>query len=287
MLINAAYFIGDLNIPNTGKTEVAELLDWYIQKYEPEFLQKVLGYQFYKNLLAGLQETTVAQKWVDLLEGKEYTGLDLQLTKWRGLISQPLDLINAIDAANSLVMIVGRGLYNYDAVADASSAPLPTELIGKDFIIEQRGIGELRPDEYSIDVDDNIVLTPGKTFTNGDTYFYKSTSLLTSVVTGSSNKSAIANYIWYWFMRGTVTSTSGIGEVVANAENADVVSPVLKMCRAWNEMVDWIKELVTFLDANTATYPEWLKVSHCLSCSGVWYWYYNKKASFTYINPYF
>jgi hypothetical protein len=66
----------DLTYFNTDKTvsrpETDTLLTAYILKFEPEILEKILGYDLKKAFLAGLTGT-VAQKWTDLKEGKEYS----------------------------------------------------------------------------------------------------------------------------------------------------------------------------------------------------------------------
>ena len=51
-------------------------------------------------------------------------------------------------------------------------------------------------------------------------------------------KKPCANYIYYWFQRDSVSATSGSGESETETENAKRVSPIGKMIRAWNEMVD-------------------------------------------------
>lgn len=256
MLIDRTYFIGELNIPNTDQNSVGELLDWFIEKYETEFLEKVLGYELYKALKAGLQEVTVDQKWTDLIEGVEYTNLAGRLTFWKGLVTQPPSVINALDALNTITVIVGRGQI-YDPVTGSNSTTIPAALVGKTFTLEQRGIGQLREDEYSI-VGNTLTLTSG-VFAVNDTFFYKSATLAINTSTGVSKKSLIANYIYYWFVRNNHTQTATMGEVKTQNENAVNISPAVKMTRAWNEMSSWICELVEYLNAMSTTYTEWSK----------------------------
>jgi hypothetical protein len=87
-LIDRSYFIGEINIPNTSTTAIGELLDWFIEKYEPELLTDVLGYELYKAFSTGLEEDAIEQKWTDLLEGKEYTDISNKIRKWNGLIDE-------------------------------------------------------------------------------------------------------------------------------------------------------------------------------------------------------
>ena len=52
--------------------------------------------------------------------------------------------------------------------------------------------------------------------------------------------SPIANYVYYWYRRDNVSITTGVGEMETDSDNSVRVSPALKMCRAWNEMVEWV-----------------------------------------------
>lgn len=56
-----------------------------IERYEPEYLSKVLGYGFYKEVLAALGDgSNVEQKYKDLVDGVDYTVSGV-LYQWRGL----------------------------------------------------------------------------------------------------------------------------------------------------------------------------------------------------------
>lgn len=89
-LIDTAYFkaditIGDIsngNSPVVGNTVALS----YIPKYEKEYLIKALGYELYKAFTDGLLVDPVAQKWVDLRDGKDYTVGD-RLYRWNGFIN--------------------------------------------------------------------------------------------------------------------------------------------------------------------------------------------------------
>jgi hypothetical protein len=256
MLIDRTYFIGELNIPNTSKPEIGGLVDWFIEKYEEKFLTEVLGYELYKAFKAGLQSVTVDQKWTDLIEGVEYTNTQSKTAFWRGLVTQPPSVLNALDAINTISVIVGGG-GTYDPVVGQSSVTIPSSLVGKDFIIEQRGVGQLRADEYSI-VGSTLTLTSG-VFGNSDTYFYKSATLAINTTTGTSKQSPIANYVYYWYIRNNHSQTAAMGEVKSQNENAVFHSPALKMTKAWNEMSEWVCELREYLDSKKTDYPEWEK----------------------------
>ncbi len=66
--------------------------------------------------------------------------------------------------------------------------------------------------------------------------------------------SPIANYIYYWFMRGNATQTSSIGEVKAGSENAVMANPGHKMERAWNEMSKWERGFRHYVNAYPTVY---------------------------------
>ena len=52
--------------------------------------------------------------------------------------------------------------------------------------------------------------------------------------------SPIANYVYYWYRRNDVSITTGVGEMETDSDNSVRVPPALKMCKAWNEMVEWV-----------------------------------------------
>ncbi len=108
MLIDASYFVGMINIPNKDNNDVLSLIDWYIGKYEVDILRDCLGMDLYRQFMTALGQTpagsgqparylyvsggvadpeNVSQEWIDLLNGKEYVGLDSRLHKWQGFIA--------------------------------------------------------------------------------------------------------------------------------------------------------------------------------------------------------
>ena len=252
-LIDASYFKGELNIPNTSKDTIAERLNWFIEKLEKQFLNDLLGYEFSKLFLTGIQAPAPEQRWLDLLGGVEYTNLQGRLAKWVGIIPADESAL-VIDVDSSIAVVVGRG-QPFDPAPDANSVTLPPSLVGKKFIVEQRLNGQLREDEYTI-VGNTLTLN-NWAFSNNDTYFYNVPKTTVSSVSGTVKKSLIANYIYCQWMRDQYTQSSGIGEVVTKAENATVVSPYQKIIYAWNEMFDIVVELMCYLESKQSVYPEW------------------------------
>ena len=55
---------------------------------------------------------------------------------------------------------------------------------------------------------------------------------------GSYKASPLANYVYYYIMRGTRTKTTQAGEASPTFDNADRADNRYKMERAWNKMVD-------------------------------------------------
>lgn len=163
MLIDATYFVGEINIPGTGNLSIQERLDIFIETKEEELLLTLLGYELYRDLTAGLTAEAPEQKWKDLKNGKEYNDTTGKLRKWNGLIK---------------------------------GTP---------------------PEAYSL----------------------------------------IALYVYYWWMRDKASQTTPIGEAENKSDTSDLVSPAVKMSRAWNEMSRWIDELFLFLESNKDVYPQW------------------------------
>lgn len=77
------------------------------------------------------------------------------------------------------------------------------------------------------------------------------------LIRDETQTSPIANYIYYHWQRDAISQTTAIGEVASKSENSIRVSPSGKMIRAWNEMVNELWKLVSFLDAKASTYPSW------------------------------
>lgn len=256
-IVNASYFNGEINIPNTDKTTVLDLVNQFIDKYEPEILRKVLGYEFYKAFMLGLQQDPIEQRWQDLLLGKGYTGLDGRPYRWRGIVEGFAEAIDALELLGSIVIKVGRG-NTYDPITGSNSVTIPVSIQGKPFKFFQRGFGELDPaDEYTVSVDGTTLTLTSWSFSVNDKYFYHAASVEAGDNTSTPKYSFIANYVYYWYMRNNSTTTTDGGEKFSEAENASRSNPSLKISRAWNEAVEWIAQMHCYLNANRATYTEW------------------------------
>lgn len=74
-----------VNIGVSVEHPVSVALQQLIDEKEPEVLIELLGYQLYKDFIAGLAETGPAQKWLDLKNGAEYTDERGKLHKYNGI----------------------------------------------------------------------------------------------------------------------------------------------------------------------------------------------------------
>jgi hypothetical protein len=73
---------------------------------------------------------------------------------------------------------------------------------------------------------------------------------------GTTNKSLIANYVYWYWQQNQFSHTTGTGEKLAANQNAISVSPARKMVSAWNEMVCMNFDLVEFLLSDDVNYPQ-------------------------------
>lgn len=78
-IIDNTYFVRELSLPTD---QIAAELTSYIDRFEPEILTKILGYDLKKAFVDALAGTP-DQKWIDLRDGKEYQQ-DSVYRKWRG-----------------------------------------------------------------------------------------------------------------------------------------------------------------------------------------------------------
>lgn len=89
-IIDYNYFVGEINLPHTGSEDGYAVVDQFINRYEQEYLQSVLGYDLWKAFTNGIAATEPEQKWIDLRDGKEFTNLSGYNTKWMGFKNSEL-----------------------------------------------------------------------------------------------------------------------------------------------------------------------------------------------------
>lgn len=83
-------------------------------------------------------------------------------------------------------------------------------------------------------------------------------------------RNADANYVYYFFMRNTITQTAMIGETLANTENSVRASGGSKLSKAWYQMTEQVKQMWLMLQwrvvsssDSTPVYPEFLIEEVC------------------------
>lgn len=82
------------------------------------------------------------------------------------------------------------------------------------------------------------------------------TALLTP--NGYDLKTAIDNFIYYWYMRDQDSQTVGVGTVKTANQNAVTVSAADKVTRTWFEMVGIAFQTLRYLNTNASLYPEFV-----------------------------
>lgn len=132
---------------------------------------------------------------------------------------------------------------------DEHEKRLLNDLLGYE-LYKAYAVGILATTQKYIDIRD------GKEYTNRSGILSKWVGL--KFTDGTAKKSLIANYVYWHWMQNEVTITTGTGEKVAASQNAVYANAGNKMRRAWNQMVDWNRELAEFLLSNQTDYPEFV-----------------------------
>ena len=68
---------------------------------------------------------------------------------------------------------------------------------------------------------------------------------------------AIANYIYWFYMRDNNTQTVAMGETKGKSANAGSALPDEKIIRAWNEMVEFCYKVVELINNNPTDYGDY------------------------------
>lgn len=270
--IDASYFVGELDIPNNGEAAVAERIQFFINKYEPLFLEKLLGYPLYKAFITGMSVTPPATpdvRFLNILSGCEYTDYNGQVQKWKGLILTDNPFYNTSGGFIYKKPVYLKAGTTAGLVANTTSATFngtggTDNWIGWTPIIYR--VAPMVPGvDYSFDPGTGILqlLVPGDKFGDGEKFFVQFELRTDDVPTVdySNDESPIADFVYYWYYRSLATQSTGFGEVQASAENSVSMSPKQKMVSAWNEMSAWVKEFNKFMrctmNTTPQTYPEW------------------------------
>jgi len=253
MLIDQSYFIAEINIAGTDRPEVIDTLNALVSKYEPMFLRDVLGIELSTLFVAGLIPDPIDQRYIDIRDGKVFQ-IGSIYYRWRGLIegANTISISGATSPTGIEFMVGGTG--PNDPVAGSSSY-VNASLDGADYIVTQRGVGVRSwVDEIQLLPGGGFTLLNGETFVDQDRWFLNGAKTVSEAAI--TKKSIIADFIYYWYVRDVTTFQTPVGETSGLTQNSAVANPDIKMCRAWNEMVEGVTELVFFLRSNYEVYPE-------------------------------
>lgn len=90
-----------------------------------------------------------------------------------------------------------------------------------------------------------------------------------ALATDSDLQDALASYVYYWYMRDGVSFSSGQGEKRAQASNSTDTEMGYKVSRAWNEMVDYTRNI----EVDAEIFPEYVKYNWYFADGSRWYDY--------------
>ena len=76
---------------------------------------------------------------------------------------------------------------------------------------------------------------------NNKDYFWKGIRFKTPLISNEYNRSFLANYIYFFYNSNKHTMTSSTGEKELVTENANNVTPTVKVVKAWNEFVKLVQ----------------------------------------------
>ncbi|MHB9057114.1 MAG: hypothetical protein ACYC2P_13370 [Paludibacteraceae bacterium] len=87
-LIDTGYFYGEINIAQIDQATVSSAVTNFIAKYEPKCLKQLLGVGFAIDFMDQVDPVsgTVAQRWLDLLNGKTYV-YEGRTYQWMGFVN--------------------------------------------------------------------------------------------------------------------------------------------------------------------------------------------------------
>lgn len=253
MIIDETYFVRKNNLPQTGNTDGLSEVQGFIDQYEPEYLKKALGYDLWKAFTDGIMSVSPAQKWLDLLEGKEYTYNGYN-DRWQGFAPITEGGSYTISSGNSLELTTGGPDPNDPD--PGTTITLPDAFQGVPLTVSIRGTGKLKTSEFTV-VGNTLTLNGGLELVLGTIVFIDKGPRF-SIISGDLLKiSPIANYVFYQFIENNVSNVALIGTVTSQTDNNRNVNPVPQLITAWNDMVKMNRHLYEFLESNKTVYPEW------------------------------
>ena len=161
--IDSTYFYGANLIPQLTSTAVLAEVNQYIAQYEEEYFDKVFGYKFKKLYKAGI--TALAQIYLDIQDGKEYTDKEGNDRKWNGLkyvlgatkLSPIADYVYYWYTRQHASMSTGSGEKELDAENSTTSASAVKQMREwKDMVKKNKELSEILLSNYLIYTDFKI-----------------------------------------------------------------------------------------------------------------------------------
>lgn len=266
-LISPSYFQEPIDIGQIELPEVAAAVNVDIQKYEPDFLKKLMGYSMYKAFNIDLATIPIPARTVNLLYGAEFTNLTTgQLDYFDGLIpnAQLIGVTTYIPGDIEIVItgdLIGATEYHNHVLAG--------KLLGVDYRVVQTSYGPLGNTITQLSDGFGRVIP----FAANDTYFIQFITPLPLPIpppsTSPALQSPIANYVYYWYQKSQLTSTTGTGQVKTDNQNSQPATVKYKAAGAWNAMAHWSQKFFDFIKANSEIYPEFDWYSLCQQSRGI------------------
>lgn len=279
-IIDSTYFQGQLSIAQKNDASVSSALSTFINDHEEGYLLKLLGYELRKALLdeqaTGSELaingdfSTNANNW-NLGDGWSYNSGKVTFVNNSGPAS--LYQLGVLDTTKkyriSFDVINGSGFIYTQFGLNRINAATGTNVY-EGYWANVLGHGGITlyfmP---TADFDGSIDNISIKEITNqrwldilnGKEYEYGSITKKWNglrFTQGGVKKSPVANYVYCKWIEDQVSATTGSGEKKISSKIAVDYNPSQKICRAWNEMVPWNKNLFEFMNVNSEIYPEWI-----------------------------
>lgn len=248
-------FKGEIVIAQATVSPVNENVQWFIDKYEPKYLRELLGSDFAALFIAGLvtivngPSPNILNKSVNaLLAAGQPVTFFVDISLYPQFDPTSIVITKSPDGAGKLVEYFDMLIEDQDSNGDGTGTFTGWNITGH------------TTDGITLSEDLTIIISGG---TGAGTYptpnlnpNQRWTALLTP--NGYSLKTAIANFIYYWYMRDQDSQTMGIGTGKSKAQNATMVSAGPKIARAWFEMVCISWQVLRYLKCNPTIYPEFV-----------------------------
>jgi len=287
-LIDNRYFTGSLTIAQLGQPAVVDNLNVFIQRQEPLFLQAALGYQLWKDFVAGLNAPVIDQKWLDLRDGVDFTSNGMWPPfQWRnGWMQYHRDWFIPMNPLREMhwVGFCGGtplgGSNNSNGpirtfIAGQPGAPVPgqsvftnADLAGSLYTIERRGFGTMIED-VDVDINNNsqtiTLLKVGDKFANGEVFIFHFINIQPTGSPATAYASPLAGYVYYQWFRDQAANISAMGVIEGESENSKGAVGMTKMSDAFNQTSKDMLGLWQFIDMKGVdVYPSYdrLKINY-------------------------